>query len=292
MIMHFWKLFILVLLTMFAFAANSILTRLAISNNQLGPASFSFIRLISGSIALIIIVIFRSGLPSIWKTKPNQISILGLSFYMVGFHFAYNSLDAGLGAIVLFGGVQLVMFTSTILSKEKTTTYNWAGMLLAMLGILILFFPTDLVISDQVFGLLLMLLASLGWGMYSISGRQSKDPIASTMSNFIFTIPIVSVVLILYPDSINFTYNGILLAIFSGAIMSALGYSLWYAILPLLERPVASLVQLFVPVIALILGMIILDEKLTYLSFFSSLLIIGGISLGIFSDSFKKRFIK
>ena len=118
---------------MIAFAANSVLTRLAISNNQLGPASFSFIRLISGSIVLIIIVIFRSGLPSIWKTKPNQISILGLSFYMVGFHFAYNSLDAGLGAIVLFGGVQLVMFTSTILSKEKTTAYNWVGMLLAML---------------------------------------------------------------------------------------------------------------------------------------------------------------
>ena len=289
MIMHFWKLFILVLLTMIAFAANSILTRLAISNNQLGPASFSFIRLISGSIVLIIIVILRSGLPSIWGTRPNWASILGLSLYMVGFHFAYNSLDAGLGAIVLFGGVQLVMFTSTILSKEKTTAYNWIGMLLAMLGILILFFPTDLVISDQVFSLLLMLLASLGWGMYSLSGRQSKDPIASTMSNFIFTIPIVSVVLILYPDSINLSYYGILLAICSGAVMSALGYSLWYAILPLLEKPVASLVQLVVPVIALIFGMIILDEKLTYLSFFSSLLIIGGISLGIFSDSFKKR---
>ena len=289
MIMHFWKLFILVLLTMIAFAANSILTRLAISNNQLGPASFSFIRLISGSIVLIMIVILRSGLPSIWGTRPNWVSILGLSLYMVGFHFAYNSLDAGLGAIVLFGGVQLVMFTSTILSKEKTTAYNWIGMLLAMLGILILFFPTDLVISDQVFSLLLMLLASLGWGMYSLSGRQSKDPIASTMSNFIFTIPIVSVVLILYPDSINLSYYGILLAICSGAVMSALGYSLWYAILPLLEKPVASLVQLVVPVIALILGMIILDEKLTYLSFFSSLLIIGGISLGIFSGSFKKR---
>ena len=288
MIIHFWKLFILVLLTMIAFAANSILTRLAISNNQLGPASFSFIRLVSGSIVLIIIVILRSGLSSIWGTKPNQASILGLSFYMVGFHFAYNSLDAGLGAIVLFGGVQLVMFTSTILSKEKTTAYNWIGMLLAMLGILILFFPTDLVLSDQVFGLLLMLLASLGWGMYSLSGRQSKDPIASTMSNFIFTIPIVSVVLILYPDSINLSYYGILLAICSGAVMSALGYSLWYAILPLLEKPVASLVQLVVPVIALILGMIILDEKLTYLSLFSSLLIIGGISIGIFSDSLKK----
>ena len=290
MVMHFWKLFILVLLTMIAFAANSVLTRLAISNNQLGPASFSFFRLLSGSIVLIIIVFIRSGLLCIWESKPNMASILGLSFYMVGFHFAYNSLNAGLGAIVLFGGVQLVMFTSTILSKEKTSFYNWAGMLLAMLGILILFFPKDLVIADQVYGLLLMLLASLGWGIYSLSGRRSKDPIASTMSNFIFTIPTVSLVLLFYPDSISLSHNGVLLAICSGAIMSALGYSLWYAILPFLEKPVASLVQLVVPVIALILGIIILDEKLTYLSFFSSLLIIGGISFGIFSDGFKKRF--
>ena len=291
MAINFWKLSFLVFLTMVAFAANSLLTRLAIFNSEIGPASFSFIRLVSGSIVLIIIVNFRSGRSFIFKSKPNLISIIGLSFYMVGFHAAYFTLDAGIGAMVLFGGVQFVMFTSAILLKEKIAFYNWAGMFLAMLGILILFFPKDLIISEQVSGLLLMLLAAFGWGIYSLSGTQSKDPIASTMSNFCFTIPIVSINLILFPDTINVSYNGVFLAICSGAVMSALGYSMWYAILPILKKTVASIVQLIVPVITLIMGIIILDEKLTYLSFVSSILIIGGISLGIFSDKLIRKKI-
>ena len=240
----FVKLVILVFLTMSAFAANSLLARLAISNNELGPASFSFIRLFSGTIVLIIIIVFRSGIHFIWETRPNLKGIIGLSFYMVGFHYAYYSLEAGIGAIVLFGGVQLVMFSAAIISKEKPSTYNWFGMMIAMLGILILFFPKDLSISQPTSGLLLMLLAAVGWGIYSLSGMQSKDPIVSTMSNFIFTIPFVSLNLIIHPDIIKFSISGVFLAICSGAVMSALGYSLWYTILPLLEKTIAALVQL------------------------------------------------
>tara|TARA_A100001011_G_C14140099_1_gene769320 strand:+ start:68 stop:949 length:882 start_codon:yes stop_codon:yes gene_type:complete len=287
----FVKLVFFVMLTMSAFAANSFLARLAISNNELGPASFSFIRLLSGTIILIIIISLRSGLNLIWKTRPNKKSILGLSLYMLGFHYAYYYLEAGIGSIILFGGVQLVMFFSAIISKENPTFYNWFGMIMAMLGILILFFPKDLSIAQPTSGVILMILAAVGWGIYSISGKDSKDPIASTMSNFIFTLPIVTLNLIIHPDIFKLSILGVFLAICSGAIMSALGYSLWYTILPLLEKTVASLVQLFVPIIALILSIIFLSERFTYLHFLSSILIIGGVSVGIFFDRINKDII-
>ena len=108
-----------------------------------------------------------------------------------------------------------------------------------------------------------MLIAALGWGIYSISGTKSKNPLTSTMSNFVFTIPIVIINFIIYPDIVNLTYFGIFLAICSGAIMSALGYSLWYTLLPYLEKTIAALVQLLVPVIALALSVLFLNEKLT-----------------------------
>jgi len=274
---------------MSAFAANSLLARIAIANQEIGPSFFSFIRLVSGSIILIILVFFRFGLHPIIYIKPNLLGVMGLSLYMVGFHYAYFFLEAGIGSIILFGGVQVVMFTSSILSKNQPTLFNWIGMITAMIGIILLFFPFDLNSSQPINGLILMLIAALGWGIYSINGTKSKNPLTSTMSNFIFTIPIVITSFIIFPDNISLTYFGIFLAICSGAIMSALGYSLWYTILPYLEKTIAALVQLLVPVIALALSMLFLDEKLTYLSFLSSILIILGIFVGIYADKFKNK---
>ena len=110
---------------------------------------------------------------------------------MVGFHYAYFFLDAGIGSIILFGGVQIIMFSSAIISKENHSIYNWLGMITAMIGIFILFLPKDLVLSQPQNGLMLMLLAAIGWGIYTISGKSSKDPLITTMSNFIFTLPII-----------------------------------------------------------------------------------------------------
>ena len=134
-----------------------------------------------------------------------------------------------------------------------------------------------------------MLMAALGWGIYSVSGTKSKNPLTTTMSNFIFTIPIVMISFVIYPENINLTYFGIFLAICSGAVMSGLGYSLWYTILPYLEKTIAALVQLLVPVIALALSISFLDEKLTYLSFLSSILIVFGVFVGIYADKYKKN---
>jgi len=290
--MKFKRLSFLVILTMTAFALNSIFARLAISNQEIGPACFALLRLLSGSILLIIIVAYRFGINSIVNITPNFKGIIGLSLYMVGFHYAYYFLEAGIGSIILFGGVQIIMFSSAIFSKENTSIYNWVGMIIAIIGIFILFLPEDLDTTQPINGLILMLLAAIGWGIYSISGKSSKDPLKTTMSNFIFTIPIIIINLFIYPDVLKLSYNGFWLAIFSGAIMSALGYSLWYAILPFLEKTIAALVQLLVPVIALTFSILFLNEKLSYSSFFSSLLIIGGVFIGISSEQFIKKYLR
>ena len=283
------RLVFFVILTMSAFAANSLLARVAIANQEIGPSYFSLIRLISGSIILIILVFFRFGLYPVINIKPNLQGVIGLSLYMVGFHYAYIFLEAGIGSIILFGGVQVVMFTSSILTKQRPTLFNWIGMIAAMIGIILLFFPFHLNSSQPMNGIILMLMAALGWGIYSVSGTKSKNPLTTTMSNFIFTIPIVMISFVIYPENINLTYFGIFLAICSGAVMSGLGYSLWYTILPYLEKTVAALVQLLVPVIALALSISFLDEKLTYLSFLSSILVIFGVFVGIYADKYKKN---
>ena len=156
-------------------------------------------------------------------------------------------------------------------------------MAIALIGIILLFIPKNLEVELSISGIILMLIAAYGWGIYTLSGRYSKDPFISTMSNFIFTIPIVALSLIIEPNIVQINKKGILLAICSGAIMSALGYSLWYNILPLLEKTTAALIQLLVPIIALILSVLFLNEKLTSWSFISSFLIIGGVTLGIIS---------
>ncbi len=283
------RLVFFVILTMSAFAANSLLARVAIANQEIGPSYFSLIRLISGSIILIILVFFRFGLYPVINIKPNLQGVIGLSLYMVGFHYAYIFLEAGIGSIILFGGVQVVMFTSSILTKQRPTLFNWIGMIAAMIGIILLFFPFNLNSSQPMNGIILMLMAALGWGIYSVSGTKSKNPLTTTMSNFIFTIPIVMISFVIYPENINLTYFGIFLAICSGAVMSGLGYSLWYTILPYLEKTIAALVQLLVPVIALALSISFLDEKLTYLSFLSSILVIFGVFVGIYADKYKKN---
>ena len=285
MITRIGKISFLIFLTMSAFASNSILARLAISNNELGPGNFSLIRILSGSMVLVIFVYFRSGIQVFFNIKPDYNGIVGLSLYMIGFHHAYNSLEAGIGSIILFGGVQIIIFSSSIITKDKPTFFNYAGMIIALIGIILLFIPKNLEVELSISGIILMLIAAYGWGIYTLSGRYSKDPFISTMSNFIFTIPVVALSLIIEPNIVQISKKGILLAICSGAIMSALGYLLWYNILPLLEKTTAALVQLLVPIIALILSVLFLNEKLTSWSFISSFLIIGGVTLGIISNN-------
>ena len=283
------KLFIFVSATMLAFAANSLVTRIAISNEHLGPSSFAFVRLLTGVLVIFFIVARSFGAKALFKSRPKFDAVLGLTCYMIGFHHAYVFIDAGLGALILFGGVQIVMFSAAVLSNDNPGKFTWLGMLVALSGMFLLFQPFSLDRSQPIWGLFLMMLAALGWGIYSLSGTDAHSPTERTMANFLYTLPIVTVVFVFYPDDFSGDIFGIFLASLSGGITTALGYSLWYYLIPFLRRTTSSLVQLSVPVIALILGVLVLDERITYESIIAAILIISGIALGTLFGTERNR---
>ena len=271
------RLFLLTALTMAAFAANSLLNRAALSDGDTGAAAFAAIRLISGALCLAGLLAIRGGLPRLW-TPGRWIGTASLAAYMLGFSFAYLALDAGVGALILFGMVQVTMFGGGLLAGEKPPVNRWLGAVLALAGLAWLVWP-GAVDAPDIRAAVLMAGAAIGWGIYSLAGRHAVDPLKNTAANFICAAPLALLVWILVPGSI--TPNGIVLAVVSGAITSGLGYALWYSILPRLETTVAALAQLTVPVIALASSAVLLGEEVTLRLLLASLVILGGVALGV-----------
>lgn len=268
------KPFMLTALTMMAFAANSLLNRAALAEEIIGPGKFAGIRVASGVIMLLFLLALRDRqIPR--PALPNWRGIAGLSAYMLGFSYAYVSLDAGLGALILFGGVQITMFAGGVLSGEKPPMVRWMGMTLSMSGLALLFWPSD-------YGTLhlgayaLMTIAALGWGVYSLIGRTVDDPLHATAWNFTYSLPIAIAALWIIPDAQAASLSGVILAVISGAVTSGLGYALWYSVLPRLGATIGALSQLSVPVIALGLGALLLNEDVTLKGAISSVLVLGG----------------
>lgn len=273
------RLFLLTALTMVAFAANSILNRLALSEGEIGPSGFAAVRVATGALVLAALLVFRNrGIPR--PTKPQLAAIAGLAIYMLGFSYAYVWMDAGLGALVLFGGVQVTMFGGALVEGEKPSLQRWAGMLFAMLGLAILTLPTGPVAIDPG-ALLLMASAAVGWGIYSLVGRRVTDPISATGWNFIYCLPVVLVALLLWPDPIDASAFGFGLAMISGGVTSAMGYALWYSLLPMLGATKGALAQLSAPAIALALGALLLGETITWIAVMAAAMILGGIAIGL-----------
>jgi drug/metabolite transporter (DMT)-like permease len=275
------KLFLLTMLTLLAFAANSLLNRGALQYELIGPGEFAVLRVAFGALTLFMLLAWRNKL--LPKPQPIQLKgIAGLAAYMVGFSYAYVNLDAGLGALILFGTVQVVMFIAAAFSGERLSFYRWLGALIALLGLLVLFWP-DKNVSLPLSGLLLMLLAAFGWALYSLEGRKVSDPLLTTTWNFIYVLPITLLVLVIAGeagDGLHITANGVWLALVSGAVMSGLGYALWYWILPKLDVTTGALAQLLVPVFALILGALFLQEIVSFRAVVAAVLIVGGVALG------------
>ncbi|PJE26946.1 EamA domain-containing membrane protein RarD [Pseudooceanicola antarcticus] len=273
------RLLLLTGLAMLAFAANSLLNRLALAEAAIGPASFAAIRVGSGALVLLSLLCLRQGR---WPDlpRPEPWSVLGLAAYMLGFSFAYVSMDAGLGALVLFGGVQLTMFLGAVIEGDRPAPRRWLGMALSMAGLAVLSLPGgELHIAP--FALASMGLAALGWGIYSLRGRRAGDPLAATAWNFLYCLPLMLVVLPLWPDGTPASWAGIGLAVLSGAVTSGLGYALWYALLPALGASRGALAQLSVPVLALALAALLLGEAIGGLAVVSAAMILGGIALGL-----------
>lgn len=271
------RLFLLVTLTMIAFAANSLLNRAALVDGTTGPASFAALRLLSGAVFLAALLAKRQGLPNL-ADKRRVIGAGSLALYILGFSFAYVALDAGMGALILFGMVQLTMFGGAILSGDRPATARWIGAATALAGLAWLVWPGTATAPDPL-AVLLMTAAGLGWGIYSLTGRGARDPIRDTGGNFICAMPITLLVWLLIPDGL--TLKGAILAAISGAVTSGLGYALWYSVLPKLESAVAALAQLTVPVIAVTGGVIFLSEPLTPRLILASAVILGGVAFGI-----------
>lgn len=272
----------IITLVMTAFAANSIITRLALSSNLIGPSNFALLRAGSAALILVLLVLFIQ--KKIPKFKISSIiSALALVGYLVGFSFAYLTINTGVGALILFGGSMIVMFTGALLLKENISILRFIGVFLSLIGLYIL---TDPRFGDNsLFGIILMFLAAFSWGIYSILGHGQNNPLSNTAINFVLALLLIIPIALFIPDQTNTSPYGILLAITSGSITSGLGYTLWYWILPKINITSASISQLSVPLIAALGGYLFISETLNWQFYIASFLILGGIGLPYF---FKK----
>jgi drug/metabolite transporter (DMT)-like permease len=274
------RLAALVAVVMVAFAANSVLNRMAVGPGLIGATDFALIRAVAGAAMLGLLVLARhSRLPLMSRRRVP--GALGLAVYLVGFSTAYLAIDAGVGALILFGGVQLTMFAGAVLAGEAMAARRWIGAGLAMGGLAWLVWPSGAV-ALPLPAVLSMLAAALGWGIYSLVGRRATDPLAETAANFVLAAPLCAVVLLAWPGpGAEMTAGGVALAVLSGAVTSGLGYALWYSVLPRLEASVSGLVQLSVPVIAMAGGAVLLGEAVSLRSVGAALVTLGGIAYGL-----------
>jgi drug/metabolite transporter (DMT)-like permease len=267
---------ILTLLAMVAFASNSLLCRLALRQTTIDAASFTLIRLLSGAIALWLIVITRK---TARNTAGSWTSALALFTYAAAFSFAYISLSAGTGALLLFGAVQATMILWGLRKGERLNLQQWFGLAIALGGLITLVSPG--LSAPPIGGALLMTGAGIAWGIYSLRGKGAGDPTSVTAGNFWRSVVFAAVLNTALLRWINLDLAGVCYAIVSGAIASGIGYVIWYSALPGLKATTAATVQLSVPVLAAVGGILFLSESITSRLVFASLLILGGIGLVI-----------
>jgi drug/metabolite transporter (DMT)-like permease len=264
-------------LAMVAFAANSVLCRVALSKAAIDPATFTIVRLASGTCVLWLILLITRKAQRPGGSWPASAALFA---YAAAFSFAYVSVPAGAGALLLFGAVQATMVTYGFLRGERLSPLQWLGLTIAIVGLAALVAPG--VSAPSPTGAGLMLTAGVAWGVYSLLGRGIEDPLNATAGNFLRSVPIatclsLSAVLV----DTNLSTTGIVCAILSGAIASGLGYTIWYAALPALTTAQGGSVQLSVPVITALGGALVLGEAITLRLSVSSLAILGGIALVI-----------
>ncbi|MEQ1064782.1 DMT family transporter [Acinetobacter sp. XH1741] len=267
-----------IVLVMVAFAANSVLCRLALIGHHIDPMSFSLIRVGSGAVVLLGLL-FYSRSPQThlqWNIK----NAFFLAIYILAFSCAYLQIDAGIGALLLFGVVQLTMVLYGYWHGEQIGMYRAIGLCIALAGIIVLLLPGAHA-PDWKYALLMMV-SGLAWAAYSIAGRNMTQPIGSTLANFTLAVPIVLLANILLDQERYIDWQGWTLAVLSGGATSSGAYVLWYAILKHIDRVTASTVQLSVPCLAIIGGSLFVNETVTGRVILSSLMVLFGILLVIY----------
>jgi drug/metabolite transporter (DMT)-like permease len=264
-------------LAMIAFAGNSLLCRAALKHTGIDAASFTTIRLVSGAMTLWLVVRMSRGA---YAGKGNWWSALALFGYAAGFSFAYVSLPAATGALLLFGAVQATMIGHGLWVGERLHGLQLVGLLLALGGVLGLMLPG--LTAPPLPGAVLMLGAGVAWGIYSLRGKGAGDATRVTAGNFLRAAPIAVAMSLVTHHEAAVDYAGIGYAVASGALTSGIGYAIWYTALPALKATYAATVQLSVPVIAALGGIVLLGEPVTLRLVVASIAILGGIGLVIF----------
>lgn len=265
---------LLTVLAMLAFAANSLLCRAALRESQIDPTSFTALRLVAGALVLWLLLSTRR---TSTKTAGTWLGALSLFVYAGAFSYAYVDLDAGAGALLLFGAVQLSMVSWGLTQGERLNRWQTGGMIMAGIGLAALLLPGTS--TPSVSASLLMLLAGGAWGAYSLLGKRAPDPLAATAGNFIRTLPIVAVLCLLTWSQLEWNSAGVTYALLSGGLTSGIGYAIWYAAMPGLAAVQAASVQLSVPLITALAGSLLLGETLTGRLLAAGVAILGGITL-------------
>lgn len=271
-------------LAMAAFAANSLLCRLALGHALIDAASFATVRMAAGATILSLIVWLRG---RSFRGHADWRTALALFVYMAFFSFAYRSLTAGTGALILFGAVQLTMFVMALRAGEHFSILSWMGLAAAAAGLVYLMTP-GLTAPDPIGGLL-MAAAGTAWGFYSLLGRGAADPLQATAANFVWGVPLTLAVSLLFAGSVHASPGGLALALASGAVASGCGYVIWYAALPGLTGTQAATVQLTVPIIAAFGGVMLLSEQVTVRLLIASAATLGGVAVVLAQRAAKKR---
>lgn len=265
--------------TLLAFAANSLLCRMALGGHLIDPVSFTTIRLVSGALALIIIIRLSGKLDKSRQERGSWASGLALFAYAASFSLAYVSLSTGMGALILFGAVQMTMIGAALKTGEKLGPIQLAGFAAAVGGLIYLVMPG--ISAPNPIGAILMCISGIAWGVYSIRGKGISSPVAMTAGNFSRSAPIAIIASAVAFFSVHLEPAGVLLALASGGVTSGVGYVLWYKALRGLTTTQASAVQLMVPVIAAFGGVMFLSEQVSFRLIFASALILGGVALAI-----------
>jgi drug/metabolite transporter (DMT)-like permease len=280
--LSFLRIIFLTFFALFAFAANSVLCRLALSVEQVNPADFTSIRLLSAALILFLIIVIKDkSVIGHINQYGSDMCALSLLVYAVGFSYAYITLNTATGALILFAAVQFTMLLKGWLAGNKMGYQEYSGVLLSLLGFIYFVFPA--LEKPSLVGCLLMVLAGIAWGIYSLIGAKSTYPLYDTASNFIRLVPIaiISLLVMYFSLGINISFKGILYTFSSGALASGVGYTIWYQVLPNLKPSIAAVCQLSVPIWAALGGVLLVNESINSHLVISASVILGGILLVI-----------
>lgn len=273
------KLFLLTALTMTAFASNSLLNRIGVAGYGMDPLDFAAIRVVAGALMLWALVLPRRAAYPPMRTGKRLAGAVTLTVYMLGFSWAYISLDAGLGALILFGVLQVVIFGWAVIGGQQVPALRWLGAAIALVGLCVLLWPSGAA-AVPLGGAIAMSIAAVGWAAYTLLGRGETDALGASAGNFLLCLPFVLAGSI-FATSHAMTLPGVLVAVVAGAVTSGLGYALWYRVLPGLPSTLAGIAQLSVPVIAVAAGVLLLDEPLTLRLIIAGALVLSGIGVSL-----------